>query len=121
VGSSGISKYVTNPVKLALTSTFIKIRFSANVPSQADVDVYYKTTLGSTSALDSIKYTLATPDLAMVKVENGNETFYDVEYSIDNSAANLEPFDALQVKLVMRSTNTSAIPKIKDLRIVACA
>jgi hypothetical protein len=117
VGSSAASKYVTNVVKLALPSTFVKIRFAANVPFNSDVDVYYKTSLGSTGTLDKTKYTLATPVTPATKVENGNETFYDVDYSITG----LNPFDAIQVKLVMKSTNTSAIPRIKDLRIIACA
>ena len=117
IGSSSASKYVTNAVKLALPSTFVKIRFAANVPSGADVDVYYKTSLGSTGTLDKTKYTLATPVVPAVKVENGNETFYDVDYSLTN----MSPFDAIQVKIVMKSTNSSAIPRIKDLRIIACA
>lgn len=117
VGSSIASKYVTNAVKLALPSTFVKIRFAANIPSGSDVDIYYKTSLGSTGTLDKTKYTLATPAIPAIKVENGNETFYDVDYSLTN----LIPFDAIQVKLVMKSTNSSAIPRIRDLRIIACA
>jgi hypothetical protein len=117
VGSSSASKYVTKAVKLALPSTFLKVRFAANIPNQADVALYYKTSLGSTGTLDKTKYTLASPVSAPTKVENGNETFYDVDYSLSG----LTPFDAVQVKLVMKSTNTSAIPRIKDLRIIACA
>jgi hypothetical protein len=117
IGSSSVSKYVTKPVKLALPSTFLKVRFAANIPSQSDVLVYYKTSLGSTGTLDKTKYTLASPVSAPTKVENGNESFYDVDYSLTN----LVPFDAVQVKLVMKSTNSSAVPRIKDLRIIACA
>jgi hypothetical protein len=117
MGSSAASKYVTNAVKLALPSTFAKIRFAANVPSGADVSVYYKTTLSASGTMDKTKYTLATPTTAAVKVENGNQTFYDVDYNLQN----LSPFDSIQVKLVMNSTNSSAIPRIKDLRIICCA
>jgi hypothetical protein len=117
LGSSAASKYVTNVVKLDLPSTFAKIRFSANIPSDANVSVYYKTTLSASGTMDKTKYTLASPITPAVKVENGNETFYDVDYSLTN----LNPFDAIQVKLVMNSTNTSAVPRIKDLRIICCA
>jgi hypothetical protein len=117
IGSSAAAKYVTNAVKLALPSTFVKVRFAANVPSGSDVDIYYKTTLGAAGTLDKTKYTLATPVIPAVKVENGNETFFDVDYSITN----MTPFDAIQVKIVMRSINSSAVPRIKDLRIIACA
>jgi len=117
VGSSTISKYVSKTIKLALPSTFMKIRYSANIPNQSDVLVYYKTILGSSGNIDKTKYTLATPISTPTKVENGNERFYDVDYSLNN----LNPFDTVQVKLVMKSTNTSAVPRIKDLRIIACA
>lgn len=117
VGSTTASKYVSKVIKLALPSTFMKVRFAANIPNQSDVAVYYKTSLGSSGNMDKTKYTLATPVSTPVKVENGNETFYDVDYSLNN----LSPFDAVQVKLVMKSVNTSAVPRIKDLRIIACA
>jgi hypothetical protein len=32
-----------------------------------------------------------------------------------------QAFDAVQVKLVLKSQNTSEVPRIKDLRIIACA
>jgi hypothetical protein len=117
VGSSAVSKYVSKAIKLALPSTFMKVRFAANIPNQCDVAVYYKISLGSSGNLDKTKYTLATPVSTPTKVENGNETFYDVDYSLTN----LSPFDTVQVKLVMKSVNTSAVPRIKDLRIIACA
>lgn len=117
IGSTTASKYVSKAIKLALPSTFMKIRFAANIPSQSDINVYYKTSIGSSGNLDKTKYTLANPVSTPIKVENGNETFYDVDYSL----ANLSPFDLVQVKLVMKSVNTSAVPRIKDLRIIACA
>ena len=47
----------------------------------------------------------------------GSDTFYDVDYT----ATNLTAFTKLSVKLVMQSTNTAAVPRAKDLRIIACA
>jgi hypothetical protein len=117
VGSSSVSKYVTNPIKLANSSTFAKIRFAANVPNGSDVLVYYKTLAGDSTELEATKYTLATPDVNIVKVENGNPTFNDVEYSLDD----LTPFDNIVVKIVLKSTNSAAVPRIKDFRVIACA
>jgi hypothetical protein len=117
VGSSTVSKYVTTAIKLANISTNSRIRFGANIPNGADVEVYYKTCVGDSGQLETTKYTLATPDSAIVKVENGNETFYDIDYSIEN----MIPFDNIVVKLVMKSTNSSAIPRIRDLRVIALA
>jgi Domain of unknown function (DUF4815) len=117
IGSSTMSKYVTTPVKLANISTNTRIRFAANIPNGADVEVYYKTCVGDSGQLDSTKYTLATPDSPIVKVENGNETFYDIDYTIEN----MKPFDNIVVKIAMKSTNSSAIPRIRDLRVIALA
>jgi hypothetical protein len=117
VGSSTMSKYVTTPVKLANISTNTRIRFAANIPNGADVEVYYKTCVGDSGQLESTKYTLATPDSSIVKVENGNETFYDIDYTIEN----MTPFDNIVVKIAMKSTNSSAIPRIRDLRVIALA
>ena len=117
VGSSTISKYVTSPIKLANVSTNTRIRFAANIPNGADVEVYYKTCTGDSGQLETTKYTLAIPDSSIVKVENGNERFYDIDYSIEN----MTPFDNIVVKLVMKSTNSSAIPRIRDLRVIALA
>jgi hypothetical protein len=117
IGSSSISKYVTSPIMLANISTNTRVRFAANIPNGADVLVYYKTCIGEARQLDTTKYTLATPDSTIIKVENGNETFYDIDYSIED----MTPFDTIVVKLVMKSTNSSAIPRIRDLRVIALA
>lgn len=117
VGSSAISKYVTSAIKLANISTNTRIRFAANIPNGADVEVYYKTCVGDSAQLETTKYTLATPDSSIIKVENGNERFYDIDYTIEN----MNPFDNIVVKLVMKSTNSSAIPRIRDLRVIALA
>jgi hypothetical protein len=115
-GSSTISKYVTAPVKFANPSTYLRVRFAANIPSESDIQVYYKTSSGDTKQLQTTKYTLLNPDSTLPKVELGNTAFSDVNYTLTGMAA----FDGIVVKIVMRSTNSSAVPLIKDLRIIAC-
>lgn len=118
MGSSSISKYVSRAINLATPSTFLRVRLAANIPPEADVLVYYKTSsAGAVSNFSDINWVLSNPDSSVVKVENGDQSFYDIDYSEDN----LVPFDSVAVKLVMRSTNSSAVPRIKDLRIIACA
>ncbi len=118
VGSSTYSKYVTSPVKLNLSSTYTRIKLAANVPSGSDIAIYYKTCVGDSSQLRTTKYTLANPSgNGITKVELGDETFYDVDYDLEN----MIPFDNIVVKIVMKSTNSCAVPRIKDLRIIACA
>ena len=118
IGSSSINKYVSRAITLANPSTFFRIKYAGNIPQEANVLVYYKTSsVGSTLDFDRINWTLTNPDTAIVKVQNGDTTFIDVDYSEEN----LPQFDVIAVKIVMQSTNSSAIPKIKDLRIIACA
>jgi hypothetical protein len=96
----------------------VKIRYSVNCPSVADVLVYYKTSLGNSSTIEKTKYTLATPVNPIAKTTLGdNDTFNDVDYQISG----MSPFDSIKIKLVFKSTNSSAVPQVKDLRIIACA
>jgi len=118
VGSSSVNKYVTKAITLSNPSNFFRIRYAGNIPQEADVLVYYKTSpVGSTLDFNRINWTLSDPDAAIVKVQNGDDTFIDVDYSEEG----LSQFDVIAVKIVMQSTNSSAIPRIKDLRIIACA
>jgi acyl-[acyl carrier protein]--UDP-N-acetylglucosamine O-acyltransferase len=81
------------------------------------VIVYYKLNkVGSTTQFDQVPYTLIQPDAAVIKSIN-NIDFTDLTFSVKD----LEAFDAIKVKLVFRTTNSCRVPRIKDLRIVACA
>ena len=120
--SSTYSKYVTKKVNLAnaddLPPTFLRVYFAANIPAEASIEVYYKTSvIGSNSSFESVPYTLMTVDAPIVNSSNSSDKFYDISYS----KKDMEAFDAVQLKLVMKSTNSSEVPRIKDLRIIACA
>jgi len=116
-GSSTLSKYVTTPIKLAATSTYTKVMFGANIPTQANVLVYYKTCLGDSSLLNNTPYTLMNPDSMLPQVQLGDPSFTDVSYTIQNGT----PYDSIVVKIVLQSTNSSAVPLIKDFRVISCA
>jgi hypothetical protein len=116
IGSTSLSKYVTTPVKFANASTYLRVMMAANIPAEADVSVYYKTCTGDSAQLDNTKYTLMTADGAVTKVDNGNPAFSDITYTLTG----MPSFDTIAVKIVMNSTNTSAVPVIKDFRIIAC-
>jgi hypothetical protein len=116
VGGSSISKYVTTPIKFANASTFLKVMIAANIPAEADVSVYYKTCTGDSAQLDNTKYTLIIPDGIITKVDNGKYEFYDIAYTLTG----IPSFDTLKVKIVMNSTNSAAVPIIKDFRVISC-
>jgi hypothetical protein len=116
--STSYSKYVTKRINLANASNFLRLRFAASIPSEAAIEVYYRVnTVGSTAVFDSTNYTLLTPDAPVTYVQVGSNQFIDMNYSTGDIA----DFDAVQVKIVMKSANTSAVPRMKDLRIIACA
>jgi hypothetical protein len=116
VGGSTISKYVTTPIKFANASTYLRVMIAANIPAEADVSVYYKTCTGDSAQLDNTKYTLMTPDGIVTKVDNGKYTFSDIAYTLTG----MPSFDTIKVKLVMNSSNSAAVPIIKDFRVISC-
>jgi hypothetical protein len=116
VGGSSISKYVTQPIKFANASTYLRVMIAANIPAEADVSVYYKTCTGDSAQLDNTKYTLMTADGIITKVDNGKSGFSDIAYTLTG----MPSFDTIKVKIVMNSTNSAAVPIIKDFRVIAC-
>ena len=118
IESSSYSKYVTKTVNLANPSNYLRVRFAVNLPAEASVEVYYKTAVvGSTASFDNVPYTLMTVDAPIVNFSNGTERFVDASFS----KADMEAFDAVKLKIVMKSDNSSEVPRIKDLRVIACA
>lgn len=115
-GGLNAAKYVTRQINLTNPSKFLKIMFTANIPIQGEIDVYYRTLpIGSLRPLNEESYEYATPLQPHTKTDN--PTLYtDVNYEIDD----IPSFTAVAVKIVFRSTNSSKVPSIKDLRIIAC-
>ena len=116
MGGSAASKYITRQINLQYPSKYLRIMFSANVPKNSNIDVYYRTLAqGSNKALNATNFTLVSPITDIVKT-NDPGLFTDVMYEVDN----LPAFTAVAVKLVFRSSSTSDIPSVKDLRVIAC-
>jgi len=116
LGGSALTKYITKKINLENSSTFLKVRFGADVEQAANINLYYKIEL-KTSSIDfnTLPYTLATPSRAPVISDDG--AFYDVEYDISD----LPEFTAVQIKLVSTSTRGADIVRVRDLVIVGCA
>jgi hypothetical protein len=113
-GGSVTSKYVTKKINLSRSSDLLRIMFSALIPSEADVEVYYKTGQSIDSEFIGSRYYRAAPTSAYNKSDiKFNNLTFDVE--------GLDPFNSFVVKIVMKSTNTAKVPKIKDFRVIACA
>jgi hypothetical protein len=116
LGSSALTKYITKKINLENSSTFLKVRFGADVEQAANIDLYYKIELKNSSVdFNTLAYTKATATKAAVVSDDG--AFYDVEYDISN----LPEFTAVQIKLVSTSTRGADIVRVRDLVIIGCA
>ena len=84
---------------------------------------------GDDSDFDSLTWTLAPPDTLIVTNDSGayNEVHYTIDPFVDGSGnitltqsgnTNFK-FGSFAFKIVLRSTNTSNVPTVKDFRAVA--
>jgi hypothetical protein len=117
------AKYVTKAITLNDPASTIRILYNANIPNAAKVDVYYKVGDNGSNSFDGAEYKLITnggPNVStfkeVIKSENRRQ-FGEAEYLVEN----LTPFTTLKIKLVMKSSNSAKVPRIKDLRVIAYA
>ena len=122
VGGTVLAKYITKPISFANSCNYLRIMMAMCVPQSSNVDVYYKAYQnGGSKQYDDVSWVLVNPTNGIKKVEIGSDVFTDVEYDVEyKDGENIPSFDVVAVKVVFRGTNTSAVPKIKDLRIIAC-
>jgi len=113
------AKHITKQVTLQEPGVGLKILLSANRPTEADFEVYYKTGTGD-DVLDDKTWILVGKE-AELPADNDRTTYREYEYLAGGIGGTLPPFTTYQVKIVMTSTNSSRVPKIKDLRIIALA
>jgi hypothetical protein len=120
IGGSATSKYLTRLINLENPSTHLTILFAANIPpvTDSDVQVWYKLVpTGTNGDISQYNFVQATsPNKAVVKSSSLSE-FRDIQYDLSD----LPAFDAVVVKLVFKSANSAQTPRVKDLRIIACA
>ncbi len=117
VGGTDAAQYITRPVLLAVAANSIHFLLSVMRPYGSQVDVYYKILPTNTNeSFDTQSYVLMTPD--------PNTNFSPAQSPIDFKdyywlADNIGEFTTFAIKVVMRSTNSSAVPLCKQLRAIA--
>ena len=114
---SHLSKHITKAISLAEDAVGLKVLVSANRPSAASFDVYYRTSNGDT-LLENTDWSLATIETSMPSDENIN-VFRSYEYLIGGAGGTIPSFTQFQLKIVFKSTNSSKVPVIRDLRAIA--
>jgi hypothetical protein len=114
-GCSTSSRYMTKQVSLTDPAENIKIYFGAVREQDADIDVYYKVRgpyeVTEWNEIDWIR--IDTPD-ENVAISQNREDFKEYNYTLED----LEPFNAVAVKLVMKSRNSTQVPIFTDFRLI---
>jgi hypothetical protein len=108
-GTAG-GKYISKIVRLDSQSSSLKVMFAVNVPTSSEIEVWYR----AGNSVDDDIWTKIQFEYR--KSANQNE-FIDYDVAVDNIAS----FTQFQVKLIMRSSNPSTVPRFKDLRVIALA
>jgi hypothetical protein len=120
IGGTATSKYLTRLINLEQPSTFLKVMFAANIPAvtDSDVEVWYKLIpTGTNGDISQHSFVRATTPTKNVKRTSNPDEFVDVQYDLTD----LPEFDGVVVKLVFKSGNSAQPPRVKELRVIACA
>ena len=91
--------------------------YEANRPTSCTIEVYRKViTDGSEQTFDTIPWTLIPIEITD-SADGSRSDFKERTHLVSD----LEEFSAVAIKIVMKSTNTAFVPKIKNLRVIALA
>ena len=112
-----VARHISIPATLANASVGIKVFLAVNRPSVASVDLYYRVG-GEDTNLDQVNWVLLAPQSTPAPDDNPT-IFRDYEYLAGGQNGVLDPFTKMQFKIVMRSTNSSRVPKLRDFRAIA--
>ena len=116
-GGSAATKYITKEVSLDQVATSIRVICGVNRQDGCDIDFYYRIKTAEDQIFSKLAYTLI-PRVA--GYNNASASEYDFkEYDMD--IRNLPEFSSVSIKIVLKTKNSSVVPKVKDLRIIALA
>ena len=118
-GGSHVAIHKTVPVTLVETAVGLRILLAANRPADADFLVYWRTADEGTN-IRNVNWNLVQSENVVPSDENPS-VFREYRYLVGGPGGSLTPFTTYQVKIVFRSINSSKVPAIKDLRVIAMA
>jgi hypothetical protein len=116
-GGSAASKHITRPMKLINSSRGMRIFLGANRPSVSGIEMYYRTSIDD-SPLKNVNWTYIEPENA-VPSDDDPSIFREYIYTPGGDDGDLDDFNTLQLKVVFTSTNSSKVPVLRDLRVIA--
>ena len=129
LNTSGVSKYVTKEIFIDNPATAVNVYITANVKDIEDVKVLYKTKLlASQENFNDIdweyfnddggpdnKDIIATSENSISGQYEKQSSYQELRYTVDS----LKDFSSFAIKIVMKTSDPSYVPKIQDMRAVA--
>ena len=134
-GDNHSAIYLTKKINLETPATSLRVLFDAAREPDADIKVLFKILrVDDAFDFDEMSFTFFNddgtvagsggPDVTTRPSENINE-FLEHEYTAgvtdDGIGSPLEEFVSFQIKIVMRTTNQTEPPRLKNLRVLALA
>ena len=118
---SALAKHITTPIGLAEAAVGLKVLISAHRPSVSDFVLYYRLAEDGEILKDK-RWTLIAKENEIPSDENPLVS-RDYEYLIggEGGLEGINAFTEFQLKIVLRSTSSSKVPVIKNLRAIALA
>ena len=126
-GDNNKAIYITKQIVLAKAATAIQVLFDAVNMSDADIQVMYRTLRVDAAEpftdIDWVYFnTLGAPDKS-VPISKNRRDFKEYQYFVGQNSlglgTELSEFVSFAIKIVMRGTNSSLPPIIKDFRAIA--
>ena len=115
INCSAAGRYITTQVTLDDTAENFSLYFAAVREVDADFDVYYKVRgpYEVTEFGDIDWILIENPDNEILVSENLTD-FRDYSYTVED----IEPYNSIAVKIVMKSKNSVQTPQFKDFRLI---
>ena len=117
-GGSSASKHITTVTEIQNSATGLHIIYSAAIPPFADIDLYYRTSTSDESITDKNWVYRPRTGSATQGTDN-QETFREYQALIGGPGGFMPPFTKFQLKFVLKSSNSSFIPRLADIRAIA--
>lgn len=109
------AKHITTPVRLIASAVGLKILMGANRPTSTFIDMYTKTALDED--LSDVEWVFVEPETPVGTDDDG--TYREYRYLTGNIDGTSAEFTKFQLKIVMRSSDQTKSPLLKDLRVIA--
>ena len=110
-GATNLANYITRPLQLTTASEAIKIIMDVNIPAGCSMKVMYKIA-SDLEKLDDVEKYIDSGYVS--QAIDTDQQFREIEININD----LDEFKVAVVKIVMKSTTTVNVPKVKNFRMI---